>query len=569
MLVLGLCETQPVGYNDALRKYFAGVLAMLNKRVWILLLSIFTIFTIGCGSNPSGSNVVSSTGNVGSANLKINIAPENWAAIRAQVTGINFIEVRLQVANIGNSSNPVITFKKSVDISGSSATITFSALPAKPVLAQVILNNASISGARTLHAAGDLTSGQTTTLTAVPVGNGDATDLSARIMQTALNTPEIIGNVPADFNLVTSIKNSISGITDYNQALNAAVTGLGINGLIKLAVGANLWILEGFDGATKKWTKTAEEIFTGASLLTATPSNMVVKRILKQGFGTNSLVFWHHGRDNISAISKVNPADGSRTAFVQNPGELSHFLVLPDNSVVAAGFNTKKNTPVIFKWAGTANGSTISNAGAESNLAWYSYFDGIASYGTPAQFLINSMIYDQSETIYLILKETGTNKLAEYRVNIKDGKRIYVPGSVQEGLAKIAAANAAMETILQNNSLSEAQRVAEFMKYIADDFKNIDGTPNTKSTLESTTLSRLQRYTINSYSFTPGTMQIVDDNTIKVPTAMVIDVTRKPGAAGSVLDANIPVDATITWKRYGSEWKIYQGLPYLQSEIGI
>jgi hypothetical protein len=549
-----------------LEKYFAGVLAMLNKRVWILLISIFTIFTIGCANNPSGTEVNNSSPAVGSANLKINIAPETWSSIRAQVTSINFIEVRLQLANLGNSSNPVITFKKAVDISGNSATLTFSALPAKPVLAQVILNNASINGARNLHAAGDLSSGQTTTLTAVPVGSGDATDLSARIMQTALNTPEIIQNAPA--NLVTSINNSINGITDYNQALNAAITGLNINGLITLAAGNTAGQLVGNGGSTN-WTKTASEIFAANDLWTTTPANMQVSEILKQGLGGTGLVAWKDAANAVTAITKINTADGTKTAFVKNPGALSHFLVLPDSSIVAAGFNSKKNTPVIFKWAGTADGATISDAGAESNLAWFNYFDGIASYGTPAQFLINSMIYDQSETIYLILKETGTNKLAEYRVNIKDGKRIYVPGSVLEGLSKVAAANTAMETILQNNSLSETQRVAEFMKYIADDFRNIDGTPNTRSTLESTTLSRLERYTINSYSFTPGTMQIVDDNTIKVPTAMVIDVTRKPGAAGSVSAANIPVDATITWKRYGSEWKIYQGLPYLQSEIGI
>lgn len=540
---------------------------MLKRRIWILLFSIFTVFTIGCGSNPSGSQITNNTDTIGTANLQINVSPENWASLRAQATTVNYVEVRLQIANLGNPTNPVITLKREVDISANSATITFSSLPAKPVLVQVILNNASVGGARNLHVAGDLTSGQTTALNAVAVGSGGAADLSARIMQTALNTPEIIQNAPA--NLVSSINTSINGITDYSAALSKAITELNISGLIKLAPATSPWILEAFDGATQKWTKTAEEMFSGAGLLTTTPSNMVVQRVLKQGIGSNALIFWNHGRDNLSAITKINPADGSRLAFMQNPGLLSHFLVLSDNSVVGAGFNTQKNTPVIFKWAGTANGSTASSAGAESNLAWYNYFDGIASYGTPANFIVNSMIYDQSETIYLILKDTTTSKLAEYRVNIKDGKRIYVPGSVQEGLTKIAAAHVAMESILENNSLSETQRVAEFMKYIADDFKNIDGTPNTKSVLESTTLSRLERYIINDYAFTAGKMTIVDDNTINVATSMRINVTRKPGAAGSVSQADIPVDATITWKRYGTEWKIYQGLPYLQSEIGI
>jgi hypothetical protein len=180
------------------------------------------------------------------------------------------------------------------------------------------------------------------------------------------------------------------------------------------------------------------------------------------------------------------------------------------------------------------------------------------------------MVSDMENTMYLTLKNSADNSTIDYRIDLRTGARVLVPGSLEDGITKITASYKAMQSVLENNTLSDSVRVSNFMTYIASDFKDIAGTPN-RAELESTTLSRLQRYTINSYSFTQSTLTVVDSSTITVKTPMVVDVVRKPGASGAISAAYIVVDPvpTITWKRYGTSWLIYQGLPYKSDEIGI
>ncbi len=131
-------------------------------------------------------------------------------------------------------------------------------------------------------------------------------------------------------------------------------------------------------------------------------------------------------------------------------------------------------------------------------------------------------------------------------------------------------AYAAMQTALQDNNKTVAERMALFSPNIADDFVDTAGNAGKKQDLIDLTSSRLERYTVNSYSFTPGSYKVVNADTIEVTTDMFIDVTRKPGAVGAVSAASIPLPGqTVIWKKYGSDWKIYKGIPYKSDEIGI
>jgi hypothetical protein len=185
-------------------------------------------------------------------------------------------------------------------------------------------------------------------------------------------------------------------------------------------------------------------------------------------------------------------------------------------------------------------------------------------------YSINSMVSDYDSIVYLILAAPDSSKV-EYRLDLGTGQRVFVPGTALDGKQKVLAAHTELQSILENNSLSEESRTAKFISYVADDFKDIAGNPNKRGEVESTTLSRLQRYIINSYTFGPSAIEIVDGSTIKVTTTMQINVTRKPGTTGAVTAADIRVipEPEIIWKRYGTVWKIHQGLPYKSSEIGI
>jgi hypothetical protein len=145
-----------------------------------------------------------------------------------------------------------------------------------------------------------------------------------------------------------------------------------------------------------------------------------------------------------------------------------------------------------------------------------------------------------------------------------------VDTTLQTNYPTLYNANVIMEEVLQDNTKSSDDRIASFGVFIADDFKDIEGNANKKSELLTTTKSRLERYIINSYEFKPVDYEVIASDTIEVTTDMLIDVTRKEGAAGAVSKASIPLtNKIVTWKKYGSEWKLYQGLPYKSSEISI
>ncbi|MEW6710283.1 MAG: hypothetical protein AB1403_10715, partial [Candidatus Riflebacteria bacterium] len=127
-----------------------------------------------------------------------------------------------------------------------------------------------------------------------------------------------------------------------------------------------------------------------------------------------------------------------------------------------------------------------------------------------------------------------------------------------------------MQTALQDNNKSSADRMALFSPNIADDFVNTTDVANKKSELIEITQSRLDRYIVNSYSFTPKSYKKISDTEVHVVTDMFINVTRKPGATGAVSAAEVPLPGqTVIWKQYGTEWKIYKGIPYTSAEVGI
>ncbi len=140
---------------------------------------------------------------------------------------------------------------------------------------------------------------------------------------------------------------------------------------------------------------------------------------------------------------------------------------------------------------------------------------------------------------------------------------------LQKNYPTVAASYVRLDTVLLENGQTAEQRVQTFIADVSSDFKNSAGTA-ARAELESTTLSRLQRYTIEKYSFVPTAHKLNDDGTIDVTTAMSIKVVRRPGAEGAVseFETVIPLTPVITWKNEGGTWKIIKGLPYLSSEVG-
>jgi len=124
--------------------------------------------------------------------------------------------------------------------------------------------------------------------------------------------------------------------------------------------------------------------------------------------------------------------------------------------------------------------------------------------------------------------------------------------------------------LLDSSDASVLARTVSFMKEIGPDF--VRGDVPSYDDLKNATKSRLERYTVYAYSFTPEKYTKIDDNTIIVTTYVYINVERKPGAEGSVVRLTdfVQPNPEITWKKYPDNiWRIYKGLPYLSSEVSF
>ena len=539
---------------------------MWFKKVGILFVIAVSVLSFGCALNPVETDVRTSTSlkqTVPTANVRVVLSPETLGSIRAATTAYT-VKVIIMVANPGNADQPYFKLVKEIDINTSahSASATFESVMARPVIVQLVLNNASIAGSRIFHAAKDLKADQTNTIVPTAVGNGDRTDLTARVAQEFFNNSSLMAS--ADETLVTTIESQASG-SDFDELLSKVVSQIAPAGYVNIAADATSATTLNV-GTT---AKTASQYWSGSYLWTSSPQNMQVNQILRQGLDGYGLVHWKHASEKDEVISKISTTDGSLMTYCRNYGAISQFVMLKDGSVLLAGYNNFKNSPFVLRWNPSQNASTYSTSGlSDSGLTWVNYFADLDDDLTGAS--VASLLTDYESLAYLVIKKSDNSKI-EYRVDLGAGTRTYVPGSAEDGKEKIVQYHTELQQILENNSISEASRVSQFMEYIADDFKDIAGTPDKKDELESTTLSRLERYVINSYTFEPVEITIVDSNTIKVKTTMIISVTRKPGATGAISQAYITVSPTpeIIWKRYGTEWKVYQGLPYKSSEISI
>ncbi|KAF1079841.1 MAG: hypothetical protein GQF41_3739 [Candidatus Rifleibacterium amylolyticum] len=132
----------------------------------------------------------------------------------------------------------------------------------------------------------------------------------------------------------------------------------------------------------------------------------------------------------------------------------------------------------------------------------------------------------------------------------------------------IAASYDTVETNMLDNDGDVTTRINNFMANISAEFKNIAGDANKFNELKSVTKSRLERYDFNKYTMTPTSHTVVDNNTVKVVTTIVVNVELKPGAVGNAPE-NTDIyleNISITWKNESGTWRIVQGLPYTSSE---
>ncbi len=121
---------------------------------------------------------------------------------------------------------------------------------------------------------------------------------------------------------------------------------------------------------------------------------------------------------------------------------------------------------------------------------------------------------------------------------------------------------------MSNNFVDPGIRINNIMEYISTNFRNMGGDADKYSDFRDITLARMERYNFNKYSFTLGDYSVIDENTLRVITTLVVNVIKKPDQVG-IAPENTDIyleNISITWKNESGTWRIVQGLPYTSSE---
>ncbi len=134
------------------------------------------------------------------------------AALRAQSQASAVFSLKL--INRGNMINPFILLRKRVDIVDGTAAVTFSAVPAMPVIASLDLEGAGITIGSTIyrnfHGGADLLPGQNNEVVIVASGSAEPEDVVARAALLAT----------ADFSTMTTISAAV--FANLNEVFNLA-----------------------------------------------------------------------------------------------------------------------------------------------------------------------------------------------------------------------------------------------------------------------------------------------------------------------------------------------------------
>lgn len=194
----------------------------MKKYLLIICLSL-TLLVVGCFSgkaNPASVAIDSKSevlppSATAEVSIRLRLHKESLrAALRAQTQASAIFSLKL--INRGNFTNPYFLMRKTAAIIDGSATVSFQAVPAVPVIATLELENAAIidGGTRhqSFHGGADLIPGQNNTVVIVASGSNEPEDVLANAACLAVN----------DFTTMTGISAAI--FANLNEVYATAAT---------------------------------------------------------------------------------------------------------------------------------------------------------------------------------------------------------------------------------------------------------------------------------------------------------------------------------------------------------
>lgn len=393
---------------------------------------------LGCNLNPfdwdGNEPLVSTNARLASVAFKV-VLPSDpkgvlsgpTGSIRPQTTHGAKVTIRLILANPGNYTKTSTTIQKvlPVDASGT-AEASFFAIPEKPVVGQLRIDNGSLGGYVDFHGAMDLKPGENV-LEIAPQGSGLPQDLVAHVVETALQSSDLMVNAPA--NLVTTAQNAVQFIhqtsnNPFIDAVNRFIEEIRPPSYHYFAMDENRTTLLAFQDGIQRWKKSTADLWSASELWSTDLSQMQIHRILRQGLDGYGYVGWKHATLSPFGITRVRTASGTRDGFCRNPGPCNQAIVLSNGSIIVGGTHDDKRCPVLFRWNGIGEATTFSNAGgAESGLVWVRYFDEMSATAKVPHPAVESIQFDGQRTLFVSVRDPRTDpaNLRFFRVDIDSG----------------------------------------------------------------------------------------------------------------------------------------------------
>ncbi len=409
----------------------------LDLVVVALFAAIISTWGCGIGTPDAGAGAVAQTVGVvpaqsGPASVRFAVQvdggtqPDVRWTVRGSKKAATRVTFVLQGIKPGPNAQVVASITKTVDVGADgTAAAVFDNVEAVPTIGRVQLENGTVMGFTDFHGAKDLTAGNNV-VTVNPNGSALKSDLTAHVLEKIMNSPQLLQAAPN--NLTDTVAGVVNGLdrraaTAFDDAEKGVVNAFAprLTNMVSLAIANSGAQLNGTGAAT--WNTTPAQMYTQGDLWSLPITEFVFKDVLRQGLDGFGYVSCGHTSLFPFAIAKLNATNGERQAYVRNRGQCKAMLVMSDRSVVVGGTNVDLGCPVLFRWNGTGNAHTFSDAdGVAEGLTWARYFQelrGTSAEQTPAVLTIQ---YDGSKYLLAAVRDAANQATRHYRIDPDTGE---------------------------------------------------------------------------------------------------------------------------------------------------
>ncbi len=370
---------------------------MIERNLKLISIVVFVMFAglfTGCNLNPFSNGSKDSVElpsaslmPAGSANLRFDVKLPAKAndVFRAQsTTATPTVTFTITVVNSGNATSTTFVVKKTVEVVNGVASVTFGALPAKPIIGEMTVTNGNIGGIADFHGAMDMIAGDNV-LTVVPVGVGDVYDRIAILAKKVASERSLVQSASASA-LISHIKTVVEGLdfsdsSSVQNAFNAMIEKLNPQGLTSIVFDKVAKTFKGFSNGAEIWSVSLSNLVNATEFNNLGDlSGFVPTLIVRQGLSGSAYVYGEFADLKLGALIKINTANGARISGLAIRGSMHKFLETSGNNVLVGGYVTSldgqaKECPFLLSWDTTQNATFY-----ESNSNAFKYIKTFTIY---------------------------------------------------------------------------------------------------------------------------------------------------------------------------------------------